>query len=267
MLEILQFPFFQRALLAGVLLALLLAFYGTFVVLRRMSFFADGMAHASLAGIAVGILVAWNPLGTALVLAALAGYLVYLLERKLKLAGDTAIGIIFTAGMALGVVLLGLKSGYQPELMGFLFGNILSVARADLILIAAIGMLVLTFLVLNFRPLALLALDRESAVLSGVRIGLLDPLFYVLLSVSVVLGIKVLGIILVSALLITPVATAKVLATSLRQTIALAIILGELAVLLGLFASFWLNLPSGPSIVLVSAIIFALVATAKAFRK
>ena len=262
----LQYPFFQRALVVGVLLAALLAVLGVFVLMRRMAFFADGIAHASLAGIAIGILAAFNPMAVAIVLAALAGYLVYVLERRLKLAGDTAIGIIFTAGMALGVMLMSFKPGYQPELMSFLFGNILSVARLDLVLIAAIGIIVLAFLAFNFKPLALLALNRESAILSGIRISLLDPLFYVLLSVSVVLGIKVLGIILVSALLITPVATAKVLASSLRQTLILSILLGELAVLLGLLASFLLNLPTGPTIVLISAIIFALVAITKSFQ-
>ena len=127
----------QRAFIAGILLAALLAYLGVFVVLRRMSLFSDGIAHASLAGVAAGVLLSLNPLVTALVASVVFAIVMFFLERKSNLSTDTAIGLIFTSGMALGVLLMSFKSGYQPELIGFLFGNILTIKPSDLIVIAS----------------------------------------------------------------------------------------------------------------------------------
>ena len=134
MLEILQYPFMQRALIAGVVLALLLAVLGIFVILRKMSFWGDGIAHASLAGIAIGLFAGYNPLITAIIFAVIFALLVYFLERKTSLSSDVIIGILFTASMALGIVLINLKNTYQPDLLSFLFGNILAIKTGELYL-------------------------------------------------------------------------------------------------------------------------------------
>lgn len=267
MLEIFQYPFMQRALIAGVILAAILALLGIFVVLRKMSFFASGIAHASLAGVAIGILTSQNPLIVALILSVIFSIIIYLLENKYRIASDTTIGIIFTSGMALGVVLMSLHQGYQPELISFLFGNILSINNQEIWLILLLGFLIIFFISFCLRELTLLSLDKETAYITGVKVNRLQAILYITLSVSIVLGIKVLGIILISALLITPVATSKLLATSFKKMAILSVVLAEAAVLSGMFLSYYLDLPTGPTIVLVSTIIFILSLLAKAFKK
>ena len=260
MLDILQFPFMQRALLVGVLLAALLALLGVFVMLRRMSFFADGIAHASLAGVALGIIFSLSPLAVALALTTVFAVIIWRLEHSEILAADTVIGIIFTSGMALGVLLLALQPGYQPELMSFLFGNILAIQSSDALLVLMVGVAVALFIAIHFRGLILFALDRDTARVAGVKTNYLHGALYILLALSVVLGVKVLGIILVSGLLIIPIASAKLLARSLRQLVYMGIALSEIMVLTGITLSYYADVPTGPTIVLTGTALFSAVA-------
>jgi len=209
MAELLQLPFMQRALLAGLVLGILLAFLGIFVTLRKMAFFSDGVAHAALAGAAIGLLTRFRPLISALLFSMLLACLIYWLEKKSNLSSDAIIGILFTSGMALGIVLISLRKGYQPELLGYLFGNILAIRRQDLALIVVLALLIIAFIVINRRKLTLLALDREMAYMAGINPDFYQLLLYVMLACALVLGIRVLGVILVSAILIIPVSTAR----------------------------------------------------------
>ncbi|MFC2061765.1 metal ABC transporter permease [Elusimicrobiota bacterium] len=257
MIEILQYPFMQRALLAGLMLGGLLAFLGVFVVLRKMSFFASGIAHASLAGVAVGIIASINPLLTAVLFSIVFSVIIYFIEKKYNIASDATIGIIFSSGMALGVLLMSLKPGYQPELMSFLFGNILAIRQSEIWLIYGLGAVIFGFLFVNLKKITLLSLDIETAYVSGIKVDRLQLLIYIILAVVIVLGIKVLGIILVSALLVIPVATAKIFAGSFKKLIIHSIILSELIVIAGMFISYYLDIPTGPAIVLLGTVVFA----------
>ena len=256
MLEMIQYPFMQRAFIAGILLAGLLSYLGVFVVLRRMAFFSDGIAHASLAGVAAGILLSLNPLTTALVSSVLFAVLIFFLERRGALPSDAVIGLVFTSGMSLGVLLISMKSGYQPELIGFLFGNILMISKSDMWMIAGVSILIGFFLFGKKRELTLLALDREMAYLAGVNSDLLQLTMYVILAVSVVLGIKMLGIILVSALLIIPVSISKLISRSFKTLVVASVIVAEAIVLVGLAVSYMFDLPAGATIVLSGTILF-----------
>ncbi|MBI4368478.1 MAG: metal ABC transporter permease [Candidatus Omnitrophica bacterium] len=268
MFEIFHYPFMQRAFITGIFLAALLAYLGVFVVLRRMAFFSDGIAHASLAGVAVGVLLSLNPLVTALIASVIFGVIMFFLERKTNLSSDTVIGLIFTSGMALGVLLMSLKRGYQPELISFLFGNILMIRPADLILIVVLSLLTGIFLAANHRRITLLALDREMAYLAGVNPDFLHLVMYVVLAMSVVLGIKILGVVLVSALLIIPVSISKLISRSFRRLMIWSIILAELIVSAGLVFSYLLDLPAGAVVVLTGAAVFLLVLTCRSlFQK
>ena len=246
----------QRAFLAGIFLAALLASLGVFVVIRRMAFFSDGVAHASLAGIAAGVLLSVNPLLTALLAAFIFAVGMFFLEKKAHLSSDTVIGLIFTSGMALGVLLISLKSGYQPDLIGFLFGNILMIKQFDLILIILLSVLMSTFLIVNRRQVTLLALDREMAYLSGANPDRFQLIMYVILALATVLGIKILGVILVSALLIIPVSIAKLISRSFQKLVLWSIVLAEVIVLAGLFVSYFFDLPTGATIVLTGTVLF-----------
>jgi ABC-type Mn2+/Zn2+ transport system permease subunit len=257
--EILQYSFMQRAIVAGLVLAALLAWLGTFVIMRKMSFFSDGIAHASLAGIAIGLLASVQPLTVAIVFSIVFALTIYYLERKTTLSSDAIIGMLFTAGMSLGVILISLKSGYQPDLMSFLFGNILAIRPMDIVLIISLSVLISAFLLSNHRQITLVALDPETAYLDGIRVNLLQILFYIILATSVVLGVKILGIILVSALLVIPASTAKLLSRSFRELIIRSIVISEIAMLIGIGLSYYLNVPTGPAIVLVGTIFFFII--------
>ena len=258
MVELLQLPFMQRALLAGLVLGILLAYLGIFVTLRKMAFFSDGIAHAALAGAAIGLLTRFSPLLSALAFSVLLAALIYWLERKSSLSSDAIIGILFTSGMALGVVLISLRQGYQPELIGYLFGNILAIRRLDLALIIGLSLLVMAFILIHRRKLTLLALDREMAYMAGFNPDLYQQLLYIMLACSLVLGIRVLGIILVSAILIIPVSTARLVSRSFKALTWWTILIAEFTVLAGLLISYFLNLPTGAVIVLTGSVLFAL---------
>jgi len=267
LLEMLQFPFRQRALIAGAMLALLLSILGIFVTVRRMAFFGDGIAHASLAGIAIAILVGVSPLPVALAWAAAVALAVWWLERSTRLSSDTLIGILFTASMALGVVLMSFTRGYQPELVSFLFGSILSVRSIDLTYILAIGAVILTWLLLSFRHLTYMSLSEDQAIVSGIPVRLQTVILYVALALATVLGVKILGIILVSALLILPPAASRLLSSNFRGHVVMSVVMSELMVLLGLAVSCLYDLPSGATIILTGTAIFLLTALAGRLKR
>src|SRR3989339_935986 len=267
LIEMLQIPFMQRALLAGAMLALLLSILGIFVTIRRMAFFGDGIAHASLAGIAIAMLVGVSPLPVALAWAAVVALAVWWLERSTKLSSDTLIGILFTASMALGVVLMSFTRGYQPELVSFLFGSILSVRAIDLTYILIIGVIILAWLLLSFRQLTYMSLSEDQAIVSGVPVRLQTIILYVALALATVLGVKILGIILVSALLILPPAASRLLSSNFRGHIVMSIVMSELMVLLGLSISYLYDLPSGATIILTGTSIFLLVALTSRLKR
>ncbi|MBU2524587.1 metal ABC transporter permease, partial [Patescibacteria group bacterium] len=181
-------------------------------------------------------------------------------EKRYRFSSDTSIGIIFTSGMALGVLLMSLKSGYQPELISFLFGNILAITNLEMWLIVCLSLIIFVFIFVNLRRIVLLSFDRDSAYISGIRVDMLQLSTNIFLAVSVVLGIKVLGIVLVSALLLIPVATAKIFSNSFKKLLIFSLIISELTVILGLIVSYFLDLPTGPVIVLAGTLIFIFVA-------
>jgi len=254
---IFEFPFMQRAFIAGIILAALLSLLGVFVVLKKMAFFADGIAHASLAGVAAGIIFSSDPLLWALSAAVLFSIVIFFLEQKQSLSADTSIGIIFSFGMALGVFLISLKPGYQSELVSFLFGNILAIRRADIGLIGILSGLIILYVIKNLRSLTLLCLDKESAYLAGVKSDRMLLILNIILAVAVVLGIRIMGVILVSALLVIPVATAKIFSKSFIALLIMSIFFGEAAVISGLIISFSKDIPAGPAIVLSGTLLFA----------
>jgi len=265
--ELLTLPFMQRALLAGLVLGLLLSYLGIFVTLRKMAFFSDGIAHAALAGAAIGLLTRFSPLLSALIFSMLLAALVYWLEKKSSLSSDAIIGIMFTSGMALGVVLISLRPGYQPELISYLFGNILAIRRIDLALIIALSAVILAFIFIHKRKLTLLALDREMACMAGINPDLYELLLYIMLACALVLGIRVLGIILISAILIIPVSTARLLSRSFKTLTWLTVLVAESTILAGVFLSYYLDLPTGAVIVLTGSAIFSLTFIAVSLRR
>lgn len=258
----------QRAIVGGIILGLLLAYMGVFVVLRRMAFFGDGVAHASLAGIAIGLFASVNPLFIAIIFSIILAIIIFYLEKKAKISSDAVIGILFTASMAIGIIILSLKSGYQPDLISFLFGNILAIQNIELIIMSIFAIIVLGFLIYFYRQITYITFDEEGAKISGINTHLLNLIFYILLSVAVVLGVKMLGIILISALLVIPPSTSKLIAGSFKSLVIISIIIAEIIILGGIAISYYLNLPAGAVIILFGTIIFfTAVFSKKLFRQ
>lgn len=256
MIEAFGYPFMQRAVAAGVLVGLVTGVLGVFVILRRSAFFGDAVAHASLAGVALGVVTGTSPLGLAAVVAVSIGLVLHRLERSARLSLDAVLGFVLPFFMAIGVLLLSLSPGFQPELLSYLFGSILTVSWEGVAVIAAVGIVAGVLVARHGRALVFAAFDADGAHAAGVDVARLVTLFHVLLALAVIASINVVGIVLVNALLVIPAATAKLLAASLRQMFVWAPLIAVASVLAGLAVSFALDLPSGPAIVVVAGLAF-----------
>lgn len=267
MIDALNYPFMQRALAAGMLVGMMTSLLGVFVVLRRSAFFGDAIAHASLAGVAIGVLVGWNPLLSAAGVGMGIALSIRVIERRSHLALDTVLGFILPFFLALGVLLLSLMPGYQPDLMSFLFGSILTVSHDTLTVIVLITGAVLGFLGLLRHQLVFATFDEEAAQLAGIRVEWVLTGYYVLLALVIIASIRTVGTILATALLIIPAATAKLLAHSLRQMFVLTPCLGIVSVIGGMWGSYIFDLPSGPAIVVLAGVIFLGVSLTAGYSK
>jgi ABC-type Mn2+/Zn2+ transport system permease subunit len=256
MSEMLAYPFMQRALAAGLLVGAVTSLLGVFVVLRRSAFFGDAVAHASLAGVAVGVVARLPPLPLAAAVAVGIGVSLNRLERVSRLSLDTLLGFVLPFFMAIGVLLLSLSPGFQPELLSYLFGSILAVSWQGLAAVAGISVAVAVMLAVVGRRLVFTTFDPDGAQVAGIGVARLLTVYHVLLALMLVASLSIVGIVLVNALLVIPAATAKLRARSLGQMFVLAPLLGVGSVLLGLFGSYWLDVPSGPAIVVVAGLFF-----------
>lgn len=256
MIEALTYPFMQRALAAGLLVGFVASLLGVFVILRRSAFFGDAVAHASLAGVAVGVVTGLPPLLLAAAVALGIGLSLHRLERVGGLSLDTILGFVLPFFMAAGVLVLSLSPGFQPELLSYLFGSILTVSWPGLVAVTLVALVIAAVLARFGRRLVFATFDAEGAHAAGIDVGWLLTVHHVLLALAVIASISLVGIVLVNALLVIPAATAKLLARSLTQLFVMAPILGTIAVLGGLLLSYSLDLPSGPAIVVVSGLGF-----------
>ncbi|MBI4825689.1 MAG: metal ABC transporter permease [Nitrospirae bacterium] len=256
--DILTYPFMQRALIASVVVGILCSYAGCFVVMRRMAFFSDAIAHAAFAGIAAGMLLDIDFSISSVAVAILIAFLIAYLSEKTTLSNDTAIGIGFSAAIASGMLIIGMLDGYRGDLFGFLFGDILTISNNDLLLLSAVGVIVLSTLVIFMKPLLQIAFNKDIARVEGTKVRFFEYLLFFVIALVVTVSLKIVGIILVTSLLIVPAASAKNLATNMRQLFGLSITFGVISGIAGLMASVHFNSPSGPTIVLVSIGIFFL---------
>ena len=250
--------FLERAWLAGLGLTLITGPLGCFVTWRRMAYFGDALAHSSLLGVAGGLALSLTPRSGILVSCAIFAVLVALLQRRRTLAGDTALGIAAHAGLALGVVVLSLTATTPVDLHAYLFGDILSVATDDLWLIAAIVAVTWGVLALLWRALLVGTLHPDLARVEGMRTFAAEVALIALLALVVAVSIQIVGVLLVTAMLIIPAATARALVRSPEGMAALAVVLGAFAVTAGLWLSLRWDVPTGPAMVVVASAVFAL---------
>ena len=267
-MEILHFSFMQRAIAAGLLIALACSILGVFLVLRRDAMLGHGLAHVTFGGVALGLLLKLSPLWTALGVAVLAAILLLKLREAAGLHGDTAIGIVSSIGFALGIIIASVSGSFSVELFSYLFGNILAIGPGEVWTSAILALTVVFIVVLNYHDLVAATFDRELARTAGIPVGQLDVVLAVLSAVTVVLAMKVVGLLLVAALIVIPAATSLQVAGNFRRAIVWSGGAGILSVLGGLTASTALDLPASGTIVMVQAVLFGAVwATARFLRK
>ncbi|MDP3685327.1 MAG: metal ABC transporter permease [bacterium] len=265
-LEILSLPFAQRAIAAGIAIAVVSGVLGVFIVLRGMAFFSDAISHASLLGVALALLFSLPPLVGALALALVAAVVIAVLRGRSVLSLDTLIGVFFSAAVALGVITMGFLKGYRADLLAFLFGDVLALGPLDIVLAWLLSAAVLVLLFFSWRAIVLSTLHRDLAAVEGVPVVRTDLLFLILVAFVVAVAIRIVGVVLVTALLIVPAATAQNLARNFRGMVAWSVCVSVVSLFGGLLLSFATNLPSGPTIVVVATALFLFSLGARATR-
>lgn len=250
--------FMQRALIAGILVGISCSLLSIYIVLKKMAFIGHGISHAAFGGVALALLLGWNINMVALSFSVLTALAIGWVSQRGKVSEDSAIGIFLVTSMALGVLFIALKKTYTPDILGFLFGNILAVSRSDILYILIVGGLVVGSIALFFKELLYFTFDEEMARISGIPVTFLRFLLLILIAITIVVAIKVVGVILVSALLIIPAVTSSQITGNFRKMVALAILVGLLSNFGGLYLSYLLDIPSGATIVLVLFFLFLL---------
>ncbi|UCE40033.1 MAG: metal ABC transporter permease [Candidatus Aminicenantes bacterium] len=252
------YGFLQRAFLAGIFVAIACALLGIFLILRRDAMIGHGLAHVTFAGVALGLFLNVMPLVVALFVAVAASLVIMKLKVKAGLHGDTAIAIFSSVGFALGILLVTLSQSFNVDLFSYLFGEILAIEAAEVLFSIVLAFVVVLLIVANYHKFMYMTFDRESAKASGVKVERLDSLLTVLTAVTVVLGMKVVGILLVSALMVIPAAAGLQVASSFKQAIIYSICISVISVVFGLVFAFLLDLPASGSIVILSFLAFGI---------
>lgn len=255
----LTYDFFVRALLAAVIVGVVCAALGSFVVLRGMAFLGDALAHTILPGVVGAYLLGWPLTVGALLMGVLTAVGIGALTARTGLKEDTAIGVIFAGLFALGVAMLSASGNYSIDLAHFLFGNLLGVSTADLWVMASLGGVVLLVLFLLYKEFMVLAFDAVLATALRLPTTFLNYLMLILIAVTIVVSLQVVGIALMLAMLVTPAATASLLTKRLTPMIGVAAVIGAFSGMIGLYASYYLNIASGPAVVLVTTAVFVVV--------
>jgi zinc/manganese transport system permease protein len=259
LIELLQFPFMQRAIAGAVLMGILGGMLGSFVTLRQLSFFSHAVGHAALVGVALGVLLQINPTWMLLPFTLVFGVIVLYFIDKTDLASDSILSIVLSGALAIGVILTSLIKGYRGNLMAVLFGDILAIDTRDLILTLLVLVGGSIFLLSTLRQQILLTLNPDVAQVQGIPVQLYRYVFVVLLSLAVAVAIKAVGVLLVNAFLVIPASTAKLMSYHFSRFLAMSVIVGSISSIAGIIVSGIFNLASGPSIVLVQFLLFVAV--------
>ena len=252
----LQNDFMVRALIAATLIGLVCSVVGVYVVLRNLSFIGDGLAHASFAGIVIAYLLKLDLYIGGLIFAVLTALGIGVVSKKSEISLDTAIGVFFTAAFALGVLLMSRVQNYVVDLQDFLFGNILSIDRRDIIIVTVLVVLVLSTIALFYKELLFSSFDPVTAGASGIPVEALSYMLLVMLAVTIIVSLQAAGIVLVAALLVTPAATAYQLTNRFGSMMAISACIGVASSIIGLYVSYYNNVASGATIVLVATACF-----------
>jgi zinc transport system permease protein len=255
-MELLAYDFFRNALLAVLFTSISCGIIGTYIVSRRIVFISGGITHTSFGGIGIGYFMGINPLIGAALFSVFSALGIEYMSRRSDIREDSAIAIMWSFGMAIGIIFIYLTPGYAPNLMSYLFGNILTVTSSELLLTALLAMLIIAFFVLYYKPILYGSFDSEFIQTRKIPVAAINSIIMVLIALTIVLSIKVAGIILIISLLTIPQATANIFFKDFRLIIIYSILIGFVGSLSGLLAAYYLNIPSGATIIFMLVTIF-----------
>lgn len=255
-IDFLQYTFVQRAFLAGSFVAVTCAALGVFLVLRKMSLIGDGLSHVTFGAIALGLFFGASPFYIAVPVVMLGSLLILKISEKAKVYGDAAIGIVSAVGISGGVLLASLSNGFNVDLFSYLFGNILAISGAEVVFSIVLSFLVLFLLVFFYWDLFSATFDEEYAKTTGIKTNFINVLLTLMTAVTVVLSVKMVGVMLVSALLILPAVSALQFAKGFKASIFFAVLISVTSVIFGIGASFFMDLPTGATIVMLNVLLF-----------
>ena len=260
MIEMLEYPFVQRAIIAGILVGFLGSWYGVFIVQRKMSFLGTGLAHAAFGGVALGLLLEAEPLYVAVPFTVIVSLAITRLKEKTKLESDTSIGILFAVSVALGIIFISLKQNYTADAFTYLFGSILAVMPVDLYLTALVTLLTIAFSFKYWGRWAYASFDRDLSQTDMKTIRADDYILSTLIALTIVVSVKLVGIVLIAAFIVIPAASARLVTNRFIRMTVMAVVFGITSAIAGLWLSFELDLPGGAVIVLLQAVIFIIAA-------
>lgn len=256
--QILQYGFIQRAFVTGTFVAILCSSLGLFLVLRRLSLIGDGLSHVSFGAIAVGLFLGFYPLYAAIPLVVLSSLLILRLTQRSKVYGDAAIGIVSSAALAGGVILASLSGGFNVDLFSYLFGNILAISEAEMFVSIILSLVVLLIIYLFYFDLFSISFNEELAQATGIKTEKVNTMLVILTAITVVLSIRVVGIMLISSFLILPAVTALQVAKSFKKALVLSSLSSVVSLVGGVITSFIFNLPTGATVVIANFVLFTL---------
>lgn len=257
-MELLQYTFFQHALLGSLLASIACGLIGTYIVTRRLVFISGGVTHASFGGIGIGMFTGIPPILAAAAFSVFSAFGIEWLSKRKDMREDSAIAIFWTFGMALGIMFSFLSPNFAPDLSAYLFGNILTITQADLILLLILTLTLGVFFTLFIHPIIYIAFDREFARSQKLPVVLFEYILMMFIALTIVSCLRMVGIVLAISMLTIPQMTANLFTYNFKKVIGLSILIGYLSCLGGLFLSYYLNVPSGASIIFISILIYVI---------
>lgn len=258
MLEIFQYSFMVRAFIAGAIIGVIAPLIGAFLVTRRYALMADSLSHIALSGIAIGLLVGSYPIYMVLAVTIISAIIIENLRAKRQLSGEIALAMFLYGGLALAIILISLARGFNADLFSYLFGSITTVRSIDLWIIGSLGLTVILTIYFLYEELLYISFDEEAARVSGIPVDILNMALMVLTAITVSLSMRIVGLLLIGALMVIPFVTAMQIGKSFGKTLLYAVGFGEVSVILGLFISYYLNLAAGGTIVAISLGLFGI---------
>lgn len=258
LLKALEYDFIWKALIVGSLIAISCSLLGVFLVLKKLSLIGDGLAHVSFATIAIALFLGQSPLFVSIPLVILSSFLIMKLNEKADIHGDAAIGLVSSFAVALGVIIASMASGFNVDLFSFLFGSILVINNTDVWLSVALSIVVISTVIILYNEFFSITYDEEFSKVIGLNTKMLNYLIAVLTSITIVMGIRVVGTMLVSSLVVFPTVSALQVSKGFKSTILISALISVFCVITGVFLSYLANLPTGATIVILNAVCFGI---------